>query len=84
MHTIVSFPNKICQSISKFLKTFYLLQVTYFFTFIAGARAGAGAAKINKSGAGAAKTGGSDNTAERLYDAPSLKKSACAAVRGIH
>jgi len=48
-------------SISKFLKH-CLLQVTDFLTLFAGAGARAGAAKIEKSGAGAAKMGGSDNT----------------------
>jgi len=59
MHTIpvVSFPNKICLSIRKFLKHFAFYRLHIFFShFCVGAGAGAGAAKIEKSGAGATKT----------------------------
>jgi len=74
MHTIIGFPNKICLSISKFLKHFAFYRLQIFLTLFAGAGtgagAGAGAAKIEKSGAGAgagaAKMGGSDNTVQKF------------------
>jgi len=76
MHTIIGFPNKICLSISKFLKHFAFYRLQIFLTLFAGAGtgagagAGAGAAKIEKSGAragaGAAKMGGSDNTVKKF------------------